>query len=79
MASQRTQSICKHLYNYAQRLSNIVKVFIDRFDVKFDIFVVRHSFRCRYPMNLNSLGNCICVHHGNISAAAGLKPDTPGL
>ena len=26
-----------------------------------------------------SLGHCICVHRGNISAVAGLEPDTPGL
>ena len=28
-------------------------------------------------MNLNSLGHCICVHQGKISAAAGLDPGTP--
>ena len=36
-------------------------------------------FDCQYPMNLNSLVHCICVPQGNISAAAGLEPGTPGL
>ena len=36
-------------------------------------------FRCQYPMNLNSFDNCICMHKGNISAAAVLEPGTPGL
>ena len=30
-------------------------------------------------MNLNSLGHCISVHQGKISAAAGLEPGTPRL
>ena len=35
-------------------------------------------FHCQYPMNVNSFGHCICGHQGNISAAAGLEPGTPG-
>ena len=30
-----------------------------------------------YPTNLNSLGRCICVYQGKISAVVGLEPDTP--
>ena len=41
---------------------------------------IGYTFGCHYyPTNLNSLGHCICVHQGNISAAAGLEPGTPGL
>ena len=36
-------------------------------------------FGCHYPMKLNSFGHCICVHRGNIVAAAGHKLGTPGL
>ena len=40
---------------------------------------IGYAFGCHYyPMNLNSLGHCICVHRGNISAAAGLESGTPG-
>ena len=46
-------------------------------------FWMRHKlvvrFGCHYPMNLNSLGHCICVHQGHISAAAGREPGTPEL
>ena len=31
-------------------------------------------FGCHYPTNLNSLGHCICVHQGKMSAAAGFEP-----
>ena len=38
---------------------------------------IGYAFGCHYyPMNLNSLGHCICVHQGKISAAAGLEPGT---
>ena len=43
---------------------------------------IGYTFGCPYPKNLNSLGSlghCICVNQGKISAAAGLKPGTPGL
>ena len=41
---------------------------------------IGYAFGCHYyPMHLNSLGHCIYVHQGNIAAAAGLKPGTPGL
>ena len=36
-------------------------------------------FGCHYHMHLNSLGHCICVHQGNISAAAGLKLSNGGV
>ena len=68
--------------------------FIDRLHVNFDILVILffyfcctffyaerigYTFGCRYPTNLNSLGHCICVHQGKISATVGLEPGTPGL
>ena len=40
---------------------------------------IGYTFGCHYPSNLNSLGQCICVHQGKISAAAGLEPGTLGL
>ena len=46
------------------------------------IYAVRigYAFGCHYyPMILNNLGHCICVHQGKISAAAGLEPGTPRL
>ena len=38
-----------------------------------------YTFGCHYPTNWNSLGHCICVHQGKISAAAGLEPGALGL
>ena len=71
------------------------KGFIDRLHVNFDILVILdyfiffyvffyaarigYTFGCHHPMNLNSLGHCICVHQGKLSAAAGFEPATPGL
>ena len=68
-----------------------LKGFIDRLHVTFDILVILYFlyvFYWRisytygwhyYTTNLNSLGHCIYVHQGKISAAAGLEPGTPGL
>ena len=53
------------------------------FTYVFICFLMRREsvvrFRCQNTMNLNSLGHCICVHQGNISAADGLIPDIPGV
>ena len=35
---------------------------------------IGNMFSCHYPMNLDSLGHCICVHQRKISAATGLDP-----
>ena len=40
---------------------------------------IGYTFGCYYPMIFNSLGHCLCVHQGKISAAAGFKPGTTGL
>ena len=59
-------------------------------DVNFDILVIVFyifwmwrrlviGFRCQYPTKFNSLGHCMFVHQGNISAAAGLEPGTLAL
>ena len=41
---------------------------------------IAYTFGCHcYLTNMNSLCCCICVHQGNISAAAGLERGTPGL
>ena len=60
---------------------NVVKGFIDRSRVNFHILIlvifiilyaarIGYTFACHYPTLLNSLGHCICVHQGKISAAA---------
>ena len=63
----------------------IIIGFIDPLHVNFDILVILflylfctvfyaarigYTFGCHYPTILNSLGHCICVHQGKISAAA---------
>ena len=72
----------------------MINGFIDRLHVNFDILVILfiiffctffyaarigYTFGCHYPTILNSLGHCIYVHQGKISAAAGFEPGTPGL
>ena len=76
-------------------MTDIIKGFIDRLHVNFDISVISflyfylyvfyyaarigYTFGCHYPKILNSLGHCIFVHQGKISAAAGFEPGTLGL
>ena len=49
------------------------------------LFVLLDAVRigCAFSLSisheLNSLGHCIRVHHGNISAAAGVEPGDSGL
>ena len=71
----------------------IIKSFIERLNVKFDILIISFfiflrlfyvaqivsTFGCHYPKILNSLSHCICEQKANISAAAGFEPVTPGL
>ena len=51
--------------------------FFSFFYVFFYAARIGYTFGCHYPMNLNSLGHCIRVHQGKISAAAGFEPGTP--
>ena len=48
--------------------------------VRFCAARIVYTFGCHnYATNLSSVAQCICVHQGNISAAAGFEPGTPGL
>ena len=67
------------LYRFLKVLLTVYMSTLTYWSFHFFYFFVRffraarigYKFGCHYPMNLNSLGHCIRVHQGKISAAAG--------
>ena len=84
----RYQTINLHLYLFLSRYADntISNHTLNTYDfiLFFNIYIfydaarIGFTFQLSLSHELNSLGHCICVHQGMISAAAGFEPGAPG-
>ena len=58
---------------------DILVNFIYFLDVFLDAAPIGYAFRLSLSHKIEQFGHCICVHRGNIVAAAGHNFGTPGL